>query len=138
VFGPQWQGKSMAIRVDPRATGLIGAFAGENYRRVAQLRAWLVLPILNEWHGRFDDVDPVALHENFWHTRVVCPGGGQFVWNEEFQTMESTVFGHPAQPKNGGGVNLLPLPAGTAADFGITFENGGLRAQVTIDRPRKD
>lgn len=137
VFGPEWQGKSMALRVDPRASGLLSAFAGENYRRVAQRRAWSVLPILNEWHRRFGDVDPVALHEKFWQTRIVCPGGGQFVWNEEFQSMESTVFGHPARPKDVGTADLLPLPPGTSADFGVTFENGGLRARAAIDRPKE-
>ena len=66
-----------------------------------QTRAWSNLPILNEWKRRYPDQDPVALHEEFWQTRLICPGGGQYVWNDDWQTMESTVYGCPAAPQEG-------------------------------------
>jgi hypothetical protein len=67
------------------------------------------LPILNEWKRRYPAQDPVKLHEQFWHTTLVCPGGGRYVWNQQWQTMESTVYGHPAQPKPGPD-KVLPFP----------------------------
>ena len=66
-----------------------------------QMRAWSNLPILNEWKRLYPDRDPVELHERVWKIRLICPGGGQYVWNDKYQTMESTVYGHPGEPKTG-------------------------------------
>ena len=83
-------------------------------------RSWGNLAILNEWK-RLGAEDPVRFHEEQWGTRLVCPGGGEYVWNAAHQTMESTVFGHPAAPKPG---PLLPpaLDALEALDLGLAFE----------------
>ena len=59
------------------------------------------LPALNEWKRLFPDRDPVAVHREVWGVTLVCPGGGNYVWNEKYATMESTVYGHPGQPKSG-------------------------------------
>ena len=59
------------------------------------------------------------------------PGGGKYSWNEKFKTYESSVFGHPGKPSMPKkGIGLLG-PFGSI-DFGITFENDGLRAQGTV------
>jgi len=42
-----------------------------------------------------------ALHEKLWGVRLTCPGGGKFVWNDQWQTMESTVYGSPGNPRPG-------------------------------------
>lgn len=83
-------------------------------------RSWGNLAILNEWK-RLGAEDPVRFHEEQWGTRLVCPGGGEYVWNAAHQTMESSVFGHPAAPKEG---PLLPpaLDALKALDLGLAFE----------------
>ena len=47
------------------------------------------------------DRDPVAVHEAAWGATLVDPGGGTYVWNAGWETMESTVFGHPGEPKHG-------------------------------------
>jgi len=68
------------------------------------------------------------LHERFWQARLECPGGGTYRWNEEFQTMESSVFGHPEKPK----LPELTLPILRdlrRLGLGMTFENSGLRAR---------
>ncbi len=55
------------------------------------------------------------------------------MWNDEFQTMESTVFGHPGAPR---GENWLPkdlLPF-TQGRFGLTFEEEGVRARARLRR----
>ena len=77
----------------------------------------------------------MKLHEQFWQTTLVCPGGGQYVWNEQWQTMESTIYGHPGQPKPGP-EKFLPLAHIRRADLGITFENQGLSGKVVLDRDR--
>ena len=107
------------------------AAGSEQYQHQMQKLAWNNLPILNEWRARFPNTDPVALHEQWWQRRLICPGGGEYRWNDEFQTMESTVYGHPAEPKVG-----PPLPAALAnlkrANFGVTFEEEGLRARAEL------
>jgi hypothetical protein len=119
--------------LDGKLLGLFDALGGENLRHTLQLRSWGNLSILNEWHRRYPARDPVKLHEKFWQTRLVCPGGGEYVWNDEWQTMESTVYGHPGEPKAGPKI-ASPIAGLTAGNFGINFEKQGLRARAIIDR----
>ena len=71
------------------------------YEQLMQTHCWNNLPILNEWKRLYPDRDPVEVHRAVWGVELVCPGGGKYVWNEKFQTMESTVYGSPAAPKEG-------------------------------------
>ena len=96
-------------------------------------RSWGNLMILNEWHWRYGDTAPMAVHEQYWQTRLVCPGGGDYVWNEEFKTMESTVFGCPARPKQPASL-ATPLTKIKQLGMGLTFEDNGLRAKVELTR----
>jgi len=134
--GRPWLGTSVGFQFDKKFVDLISLFAGDEARQALQTLSWGNLPILNEWRRRWPDRDPVKLHEQFWHTRLVCPGGGDYVWNDEWQTMESTVYGHPGQPKRGpANVALGDVVGG---NFGLTFEDRGLRARAVIDRrPRE-
>ena len=54
-------------------------------------------------------------------------------WQKLWQTMESTVYGHPGNPKSG-----PPMPATLSvldlAGAGLTFEENGLRARVELER----
>ncbi|HBO45254.1 MAG TPA: hypothetical protein DD670_15260 [Planctomycetaceae bacterium] len=128
-----WLGKSVALRVDRGMLDVVEHLTGHEYQQAMQRAAWNNLPILNEWHARYPDADPVAIHERIWGTRLVCPGGGRYVWNDDWQTMESTVHGHPGEPKSGP-VAVPLIGRFRQADFGLTFENNGLRAQVKIER----
>ena len=101
-----------------------------------QTQAWNNLPILNEWKRLYPDRDPVELHERVWKIRLLCPGGGRYVWNDKYQTMESTVYGHPGQPKAGPPAPPV-LSTFNAADFGLTLENDGLRGRVELQRAGK-
>jgi hypothetical protein len=134
--GDSWLGSSVALHADAKLLGLLraaGGFLGNDYQSLMQGIAWANLPILNAWRSRYPDQDPLKVHETFTHVRLVCPGGGKYVWSDEWQTMQSTVYGHPGEPKSG-----PPLPAALesvrAADFGLTFEEHGLRARASIDR----
>ncbi len=126
-------GQHARLHLDPRALVILDNISRSPREREVQNLAWSNIPILNEWRRLYPDKDPVELHARLWKTRLVCPGGGKYVWNDEWQTMESTLYGHPAQPKTG------PLPSLEsfgirAADFGLTFVDGGLRARAEITR----
>jgi hypothetical protein len=45
--------------------------------------------------------------------------------------MESTVFGHPGEPKSGPASQFSKM---TGGNLGVTFENQGLSAKAVIDR----
>ena len=105
-------------------------------RQAAQTNSWSNLPILNEWKRRYPDRDPVEVHRRFWNTELVCPGGGKYVWNEQWRTMESTLFGHPGEPKMPEKFDA-PLFPFAKASFGITFELDGLRSRLELLREAK-
>lgn len=127
-----WLGESFALQVDGRFIQMLVASRDIGYRQELARRSWSNLPILNEWRRLYPDRDPVELHEQVWRTRLVCPGGGNYVWNDEWQTMESTVFGHPGHETE----NEAPNVWGDLrrANFGITFEEQGLRARAELGR----
>ena len=102
----------------------------EDLRRMS----WDNLPILDEWKKRYPDRDPVEVHQQHWQRKLLCPGGGKYVWNEETQQMESTVFGSPVNPKM---PEEAPVPKILrnlkAGEFGLSFEDDGLRAKVRLE-----
>src|SRR5207244_12047750 len=123
----QWLGQSLALRVDAKAWQPLRTGLRRPYQEMIRRQAWPNLPILNEWKRLYPDQDPVALHERLWHVRLVEPAGGKYLWNEQDQTMESSVYGSPVTPKHGS--DVPPQIKGLdVADFGITFEEQGLRA----------
>jgi hypothetical protein len=133
LSGEPWLGKSVGVQAKQGALAVIQATFQSNIEATMERRAWSNIPILNEWRQRYHETSPVAFHQRFWQTKLVCPGGGEYVWNEEFQTMESTVYGHPGQPRPPRtSVNILSDI--TSANFGLTFENDGLRAQAKMTR----
>lgn len=130
--GP-WLGKQVALQVQHAGLEIFQSIWSQDYQRTMQQRAWDNLPILNEWHRRYPEQSPAEFHQRFWQTRLVAPGGGGYVWNEEWQTMESTVYGHPGAPKSG-----PPLPEqltrAKSLSLGLTFENDGLRGRAVLER----
>jgi hypothetical protein len=125
-------GESATLQVDGRAFATIGALIYGGFDERLQQLAWANLPALNEWKRRYPDQDPVKVHERLWQTRLLDPAGGAYVWNERFQTMESTTFGHPGAPK--AGPKLPPQLTDVArAAMGVTFEDQGLRARATLE-----
>ena len=132
------RGPGLAKASPPGSAARASAFSRQpalsTYRTAISLQCWNNLPILNEWHRLYPDRDPVAVHEAVWGERLVCPAGGNYVWNPKWRTMESTVLGHPGEPKPGPDT-IGPLRDLKSADFGISFQDGGLRATVEIERP---
>lgn len=134
--GQPWIGDNVALQVDRGAADAAFAIGGQQYRTQMQQLSWANLPILNAWKSLFPDQDPVKVHETYWQARLICPGGGEYVWNDEYQTMESTVFGSPANPKHGAEL-VSPLDQLKSGNFGLTFEEQGLRARVELQRNTK-
>ena len=126
-----WSGKSSAfLAKNPLIDLADGILQRESLSRF-QEQSWSNLHALNEWRVQLGKKDALAYHLEVWQTELQCPGGGKYSWNEKFQTYESSVFGHPGKPSMPKkGIGLLG-PFG-AVDFGITFENDGLRVQASV------
>ena len=119
-----WLGESLAVNASRDGFLLLGATGQSAWREMLQRQSWSNLPILNEYHRLFPERDPVRVHEDLWGVRPTCPGGGHFVWNATWGTMESTAFGCPAAPKPGPST-LGPLGNLRLGQFGLTFEDQG-------------
>ena len=123
----------MAVHVKWAGLDLIQTLYNHNTARLLRRRCWSNLIVLNEWQRRFAEASPVDLHQRLWQTKLVCPGGGRYVWNEALQSTESTVFGCPARPKTPAD---LPNTLKTlrTINMGLTFEEDGLRARAEVER----
>ena len=126
-----WLGLSLGLQVNRKFIDVLIKAMQDDYQAHLQMLAWNNLPILNEWKRLYPDKDPVKLHEQLWGVKLLCPGGGTYVWNDQWHTMESTVFGHPGEPKSG---TASLFPGMTDANLGITFENQGLSAKGIMNR----
>lgn len=133
--GAAWLGDHLCLRADRSILAVFDLFAGpaNSFRGKMRSRSWGNLAILNEWKRRYPDRDPVEVHESLFGVRLVCPGGGRYVWDGEWHTISSTAFGHPAAPLDGP-ADLLPFAGWRAGNFGLTFEKDGLRAVCEVTR----
>jgi len=128
-----WQGESMALQMK---SSWLQAFEGmmhESYSKELQQRTWNSLSILNEWKRLYPGKDPMAVHEMIFGATITHPGKGTYTWNEQLQTMQSSVFGHPGEPKM---VEVSPKILEYLGDVnaGVTFEKQGLRGKFEISR----
>ncbi len=130
-----WLGESQSFQAGPRALAVAQQLTRDSYHLRLQALSWANLPILNEWKRLHPDQDPLKLHEERWGVKLVCPGGGTYSWNAEWNTMESSVFGHPGQPRDN--LKTPVLFSFTSANLGLTFEPNGLSAKAVIERPGK-
>ena len=131
----KWLGDHVAAEVREGALQVVDAYHRDQYIEHLQTLSWNNLIILNEWKRRYPESDPVELHQAFWGRRLVCPGEGEYRWNSTWQTMESTVFGSPGDPKE---VSALPnvLSQIDTVRCGLTFEDDGLRGRVHLSMHR--
>jgi hypothetical protein len=128
-----WLGSSVAMRAHRRILAMYARALFGDTGSFVQARSWSNLPILNEWKRLYPNEDPVDLHKRIWGTTLVCPGGGQYTWNDQLQTMQSTVYGSPVEPKGRPQLGILPDDI-SSIDSGLTFEQQGLRARVVLEK----
>jgi hypothetical protein len=126
-----WFGKNLCLQLRSQFASALEAVFYDHNRSSQQLLAWNNLPILNEWKRLYPERDPVKLHEQLWQTKLLCPGDGHYVWNAKWQTMESSVYGHPGEPRQGPKTNS-PLAQLSNVNLGLTFENQGLSAKTVF------
>ena len=123
-----WRGESVALTVDSKIISFLDHLSRDELLKQFRQRSWNNLPILNEWRLNLGKEDALAYHAETWHVLLTCPGGGEYQWNEKFQTYESTLFGHPGQPSKPDKPASL-LQGFRRIDLGLTFEHDGLRAR---------
>lgn len=131
---PEWIGQNVALQLRP-PVGIFDGFLHQQLEQRLRGQSWGNLEILNEWKSRYPAGDAVGLHERIWKSRLRCPAGGTYVWNENFQTYESTVFGHPADQRSP--KDLKPLSVYHAmkrANFGLSLTEFAVRFRVEIER----
>ncbi|MHC4956406.1 MAG: hypothetical protein ACYTGZ_21400 [Planctomycetota bacterium] len=130
-----WLGKHLGLQAHRDVLHLLDGAMGprEGYRAELASRCWKNLPILNEWRRMFPGEDAVAMHAQITGVRLVCPGGGKYAWNDSWKTYESTAFGHPGAPKAGPD-DPFPFAGWNYGNFGVTFEEDGIRARGEITR----
>jgi hypothetical protein len=127
-----WLGQHLCARLRGEVFEILDqVFGSQDGADLLREQSYANLPILNAWHELLPGEDPVAAHERLWNRRLLCPGGGSYRWNEEWQTMESSVYGHPGQRRDGPG---LPPALATveSAAAGLSFEEDGLRARFEL------
>lgn len=133
--GPTPLGKNLNLTMNGDfQVPLQAVMAGANYVTVMRSQSWDNLPILNEWKRLQPDQDPVAFHQQLWGRRLRCRGGGEYVWQQESETMQSSVFGPPGTPVSDDYELPLPLQDVDSVGCGVTFEHGGLRARMEMRR----
>jgi hypothetical protein len=99
-----------------------------------QEESWKALPVLNEWHRRQPDADPMQFEREHFASEIVCPGGKGYQWNPQAMTMESVAYGHPAAPRDTAEAPaVLTKFANLAASF--QFGDGGLRVAGNMGAP---
>jgi hypothetical protein len=128
-----WIGRHLSLQAEDGFADAVEALFGAESHRELQLRSWGNIPILNEWHRLYPERDAMEIHSTWWHTRLRCPGGGEYVWNADLVTYESTVYGSPVRPKDGPRVPSA-LKGLRVGDLGLDFEDDGLRARVDVRR----
>ncbi len=133
IAPPQETPSNLELHMGPEALTILDLFSRDPLDSVKRERSWGNLPILNEWHRLYPEKSAVDFHQQFWYTRLTCPGGGKYVWNEEYKTFESTVYGHPGQPKTPEDSSSL-LNAFEQVNASLVFEEDGLRSRCELKR----
>jgi hypothetical protein len=126
-----WLGGNIGVHLGHQIIEVLESFSRDEAATEAQSQAWAGIPILNEWKRLFPDKDPVEVHHRLFQARLLDGAGGKYVWNDRWQTMESTIYGHPGEPKQG--PSLMAVLRRFSGDLGLTFENSGLRARAQIE-----
>jgi len=130
---PSGDGTHAELALHGPGLRLVELLLGDSLEGELRRRAWSDLPVLNEWQRRFPADDPVQMHARLFRERLACPAGGEYVWNAEWHTMESTVLGHPGAPP--AGLHLPPAWSALAAvESRLTFEEDGLRVRLALER----
>jgi hypothetical protein len=127
-----WSDMSSAFQASKPIPSIFDLTMSQNTINDLQRKSWNNLHALNEWRIYLKKKAPLEYHQRVWQTDLLCPGGGKYLWNQEFKTYESSVFGHPGAPNLPQKISILGK--WEKVDFGINFENDGLRVKATLTK----
>ena len=130
-----WGGMSSAFIASKPIPSIFDLTMGQNSINSLQRKSWNNLHALNEWRIHLKKNNPLTYHQNIWQTNLLCPGGGNYQWNQKFKTYQSSAFGHPGEPRTP--ENLSVIGKWKTVDLGLNFENDGLRAKVRLSKEKK-
>ena len=89
--------------------------------------AWSNIPVLNYLRTHYPDQDPVAVYLRLFGEQIAEPADGDYQWNDQMETYESSHYGHHLAPKAGPAVVLdLDLQSNDVARASLSFQDGGL------------
>jgi hypothetical protein len=129
-----WLGESYCLHLTARFLQSVTASGKTEMQTEAQDTAWRNAPILNEFRRLLPDQDPVQAYSRVFGVTLIDGAGGKYEWDPQWQTMQSSVYGSPAQPKTG--PTVLDSIQGMGGNFGITFEHDGLRGRAEVELPQ--
>lgn len=127
-----WSDMSSAFQASKPIPSIFDLTMRQNTINDLQRKSWNNLHALNEWRIYLKKKAPLEYHQRVWQTDLLCPGGGKYLWNQEFKTYESSVFGHPGAPNLPQKISILGK--WEKVDFRINFENDGLRVKATLTK----
>ncbi len=116
--------------------GLSGFFGSAGAIDRVQQESWKALPILNEWHRKFADKDPLAVQFLHYGEDIFCPGGKGYRWNPEAMTMESVAFGFPSKPRTES-AKIQGIMEFQNVGTSLKFLDDGLRATLSLGNQPK-
>ena len=94
--------------------------------------AWSKIPILNHLRHHYPDRNPIVVYEKIFGERLLEPGGGQYVWDEQRATYVSTSQGYHLEPIVGPSVAPAFGPRDTVKTT-LSFQDNGLRATLRFE-----
>ena len=129
----KWLGQNLAVQTNSKFYKAIEVLWRQYYRSELRDQTWRNFPILQEWKREFPDHDPFEFHRKYWYQKMLCAGGGDLVWDKKTDSPKSTVFGNPGKAR-------IPMSTPTpwrdfkSFDAGVTFDTGGIRGKMMLER----
>ena len=127
-----YEGANMAVKVD---SGMINFIESNgDLKKQIYNECWRNLPILNYYRNELGVQDPVAVHTKYWGETLECPAGGEYIWDDDYQTYTSTALGHPGDIKTPD--RLFGFEGIEAFNSSLKFENDGIRVKAELKHNR--
>jgi len=133
---PAWLGEHVAATLDLARLPLLSRLLGSELALPELVACYANLPVLETWKKRDGERDPVAAHSDAFAVRLVCPAGGEYVFDPELRAMKCTKHGHPTEPHETDGLPAT-LDGLQRIAAGITFEQEGVRIRVEATRQKR-
>lgn len=129
----EWLGNHLNLRLQQSGVNMLQLMVRDDYGARLRVMAQAPVPLLNDWRNRFPEKDPLELVQTVWHFEVSCPAGGEYVWNDEYKTYESSHLGLMTSARSSESLPAILRDLATLR-FGVGFEHDGIRARGELVR----